>query len=75
MLNPFIKTILPFALSSILGIAVSWGMHQARLESLEKELVQIRLELGGHEKNEAWRYKFNELIQVLNRLDTHLSRE
>lgn len=75
MLTNLIKPMLQYGLPAILGIAVSWGMQQARLESLEKELVQIRRELGGHEKDEAWAYKFNELIQVLNRLDTHLSRE
>ena len=75
MLTNLIKPILQYGLPPILGIAVSWGMHQARLESLEKELVQIRLELGGHEKNEAWEDRFNELIQILNHLDAHLSRE
>ena len=38
-------------------------------------LLEMRQELGGHEKNEDWEDKFNELLQLLNRLDTHLSRE
>lgn len=75
MLTNLIKPMLQYGLPAILGIAVSWGMQQARLESLEKELVQIRLELGSHENNEAWEDRFNELIQILNRLDTHILRQ
>lgn len=69
-----IKTIVQFALPSILAIAVSWGTQQARLESLEKELFEVRQELGGHEKNEDWEDKFNELLQILNRLESRLYR-
>ena len=75
MSSSLIKSIAQFVIPSILAIAVSWGTQQARLDFLEKELIEVRQALGGHEKDEAWEDRFNELIQVLNRLDTHLSRE
>ena len=69
-----IKTILQFALPSILAVAVSWGTQQARLDSLERDLLEMRQELGGHEKNEDWEDRFNELLQILNRLESRLGR-
>ena len=66
-----IKTIVQFALPSILGIAVSWGIHDARLDALESELAETRHELSTHVTFEAELDKFNQLILVLN---THLSR-
>ena len=72
MSSSLIKSIAQFFVPSILAIAVSWGTQQARLESLERELFEMRQELGGHEKNEAWEDRFNELLQILNRLESRL---
>ena len=74
MSSSLIKSIAQFVVPSILAIAVSWGTQQARLDFLEKELLEIRQEVGGHEKNEVWEDRFNELIQVLNRLESRLGR-
>lgn len=74
MPSHLIKTIAQFALPSILAVAVSWGAQQARLQALEKELLEMRQELGGHELNEDWEDKFNELLQILTRLESQMSR-
>ncbi len=72
MSSSLIKTIVQFALPSILGIAVSLGIHDARLDALESELSEIRHEFDSHVQFEAELDKFNQLILVLN---THLSRK
>ncbi|MEI6805583.1 MAG: hypothetical protein WCK49_03640 [Myxococcaceae bacterium] len=74
MSSSLIKSIAQFVIPSFLAIAVSWGTQQARLESLEKELLEMRQALGGHEKDEAWEDRFNELLQILNRLESRLGR-
>lgn len=74
MPSSLIKSIAQFVIPSILAVAVSWGTQQARLDSLERDLFEVRQELGGHEKNEDWEDKFNELLQILNRLESRLGR-
>lgn len=74
MPSSLIKSIAQFVIPSILAIAVSWGTQQARLDSLERDLLEIRQELGSHEKNEDWEDKVNELFQILNRLESRLGR-
>ena len=74
MSSSFLKSIAQFVIPSIFAVAVAWGTQQARLDALEKELFEMRQELGGHEKNEDWEEKFNELLQILNRLESRLDR-
>jgi len=72
MPSSLVKSIAWFIVPSILAVAVSWGTQQARLDSLERELLQMRLEIGGHERDEDWEDKFNELLRTLNRLENRL---
>jgi hypothetical protein len=81
MTPPLIRSIIQFALPSILAVCVTWGMQLARIESLERQLHDIHNELGSHEQKERvdgivrrLEQLMESLIQTLNRIENRIPR-
>lgn len=82
MTPSLIRSVVQFALPSILAVCVTWGTQIARIESLEKQLHEIHTELGSHEQKERvdgivrrLEQLMESLIQSLNRIENRISRQ
>lgn len=54
--------------ASLIGAAISWGIHVGRTEALEKELALVRAELSIHEKQERNEDVFRKLEMQMNEM-------
>lgn len=68
-------------LASLVAIAVAWGVQVTRLEALEKELKQVREQLGSHEESEQLENiatkvenQLADIERTLNRIEARAGR-
>ncbi len=68
-------------LTSLIAIAVAWGVQVTRLEALEKEHKQVREQLGSHEKSDQLENmatkvenQLADIERTLNRIEARASR-
>ena len=69
-----LKLISPFALNivtTIIAIAIAWGMQMARIQELEKDLDEMQQLLEHHQENAL----MEKVVESLNRLEAILERK